>query len=163
MHMWEVGARRGVWFASEDAGFVKSGSSGAQPLSGMGGSLALLAQPGQMLGVCMEGMVLPDSPVFTSLDLEPFAGLVSHSVLSSSLNSDFSALSSVYKSTCMWLFTQLCPILCDAMDCSLPGSSVHRILQARILEWVAMPSSRGSSQPRDRTQVSHVGGGFFTI
>ena len=152
-----------MWFASEDAGFVKSGSSGAQPLSGMGGSLALLAQPGQMLGVCMEGMVLPDSPVFTSLDLEPFAGLVSHSVLSSSLNSDFSALSSVYKSTCMWLFTQLCPILCDAMDCSLPGSSVHGILQARILEWVAMPSSRGSSQPRDRTQVSHVGGGFFTI
>ena len=45
---------------------------------------------------------------------------------------------------------QLCPILCNPMDCSLPGSSVHRILQARILEWVAMPSSRGSSQPRDR-------------
>ena len=40
---------------------------------------------------------------------------------------------------------QLCLTLCDAMDCSLPGSSVHGILQARILEWVAMPSSRGSS------------------
>ena len=40
------------------------------------------------------------------------------------------------------------------MDCSLPGSSVHGILQARILEWVAMPTSRGSSQPRDRTHIS---------
>ena len=40
---------------------------------------------------------------------------------------------------------QSCPTLCDPMDCSLPGSSVHGILQARILEWVATPSSRGSS------------------
>ena len=46
---------------------------------------------------------------------------------------------------------QLCPTLCKPMDCSLPGSSVHGILQARILEWVAVPSSRGSSQPRDQT------------
>ena len=45
----------------------------------------------------------------------------------------------------------LCPSLCDPMDCSPPGSSVHGILQARVLEWVAMPSSRGSSCPRDRT------------
>ena len=44
--------------------------------------------------------------------------------------------------------TQLCLILCDPMDCSLLGSSVHGILQARILEWVAIPFSRGSSQPR---------------
>ena len=43
---------------------------------------------------------------------------------------------------------------CDSMDCSPPGSSVHGILQARILEWVAIPSSRGSSQPRGQTQVS---------
>ena len=42
---------------------------------------------------------------------------------------------------------QSCPTLCDPMDCSLPGSSVHRVLQARILEWVPIPSSRGSSQP----------------
>ena len=49
------------------------------------------------------------------------------------------------------------------MDCGPPGSSVHGILQARILEWVAMPSSRGSSQPRDQTQVSWVAGGFFTV
>ena len=49
------------------------------------------------------------------------------------------------------------------MDYSLPGSSVHGILQARIQEWVAMPSSRGSSQPRNQTQVSHIAGRFFTI
>ena len=51
---------------------------------------------------------------------------------------------------------QLCPTLCNPMDCRLPGSSVHGILQARILEWVAMPSSRGSSWPRDRTHISYV-------
>ena len=51
---------------------------------------------------------------------------------------------------------QSCLTLCDPMDCSLPGSSVHGISQARILEWVAMPSSRGFSQPRDRTHLSYV-------
>ena len=59
--------------------------------------------------------------------------------------------------------TQSCPTLYDPMDCSLPGSSVHGILQARILERVAMPSSRGSSQPQDRTQVSHIAGRFFNV
>ena len=53
--------------------------------------------------------------------------------------------------------TQLCPALCDPM-----GYTVHGILQARILEWVAFPFSRGSSQPRDRTQVSCTTGRFFT-
>ena len=53
---------------------------------------------------------------------------------------------------------QPCLTLCEPMDCSLPGSSVHGLLQARILEWVAMPSSRGSSQPKDQTQVSLVAG-----
>ena len=61
------------------------------------------------------------------------------------------------------LVTQSCLTLCDPMDCSPPGFSVHGILQARMLEWVAMPSSRGSSQPRDRTQVSYISGRFFTI
>ena len=51
-----------------------------------------------------------------------------------------------------------CPTLCDPVDCGPPGSSVHGILQARILGWVAMPSSRGSSQLRDWTQVSRTGG-----
>ena len=59
---------------------------------------------------------------------------------------------------------QSCTTLCDCRDCSPPGSSVCGILQARILEWVAIPfSTQGSSQPRDRTQVSHIAGGFFTI
>ena len=52
------------------------------------------------------------------------------------------------------LGAQSCPTVCDPMACSLPGSSVQGILQARILEWVTMPSFRGSSQPRDRTQIS---------
>ena len=60
------------------------------------------------------------------------------------------------------LVTQLCLTLCDLMDCSPPASSVHKIFQARILEWVAMPSSKGAFQPRDQTQVSHIADGFFT-
>ena len=53
---------------------------------------------------------------------------------------------------------QSCPTLCNRMDCSLPSSSVHEILQARILEWIAMPSSKGSSQPRDRICISYISG-----
>ena len=49
------------------------------------------------------------------------------------------------------------------MDCSTSGSSVHGVFKSRILEWVAMPSSRGSSQPRDQTQVSWIVGRFFTV
>ena len=51
---------------------------------------------------------------------------------------------------------QSCPTLCDPMDRSPPGFSVHGVLLARILEWVAVPSSKGSSRPRDRTRVSYV-------
>ena len=51
---------------------------------------------------------------------------------------------------------QSCPTLWDSMDCSLPGSLVHVLFQTRILDWVAMPSSRGSSQSRDQTRVSYV-------
>ena len=60
------------------------------------------------------------------------------------------------------LVAQSCPTLCDPMDCSPPGSSVHEIFQARILEWVAISFSRGSSQPRDWTRVSCTAGRFFT-
>ena len=56
------------------------------------------------------------------------------------------------------LIPQSCPTLCDPMDCSLPGSSVHRILQARILDWVAIPFFRESSHPRFRTQVFCIAG-----
>ena len=53
--------------------------------------------------------------------------------------------------------------LCDPVDCSPPGSSVHGILQARILEWVAISFSRGSSWPRDQTQVSCIAGRCFNL
>ena len=58
---------------------------------------------------------------------------------------------------------QLCPALCDPMDCSLPGLSDHGIFQAKVLEWVAISSSRGSSQPGDQTWVSCIAGRHFTI
>ena len=61
------------------------------------------------------------------------------------------------------LVAQLSLILCDPIDCSMLGSSVHGILQARIMEWIAIPFSRGSFLPRDWTQVSSIAGGFFTI
>ena len=69
---------------------------------------------------------------------------------------------------CPWVHAKLlqsCPTLCDPMDCTPPGSSVHRMLQVRILEWVAMPSSRGSSWPKDQTCISFnscIAGRFFT-
>ena len=59
--------------------------------------------------------------------------------------------------SCFLKVAQSCLTLCNLMECI-----VHGILQARILEWVAFPFSRGSSQPRDRTQVSHIADGFFT-
>ena len=67
----------------------------------------------------------------------------------------------------MFVLSQSCPTLCNPLDCSPSGSSVHETLQVRILKWVAMPSSRGSSQPRDQTCISYVSspalaGGFFT-
>ena len=61
------------------------------------------------------------------------------------------------------LVAQSCLTLCNPTDCSPPGSSVHGILQASILEWPDIPFSRGSSQPRDWTLVSYIAGRFFTI
>ena len=58
--------------------------------------------------------------------------------------------------------TQSCPTFCNPMDCSPQGSSIHGILQARILEWVAIPFSRGPFQPRDQTWVSCIAGRFIT-
>ena len=67
---------------------------------------------------------------------------------------------------CIWklklLVAQLCLTLCNPMNCSPPGSSVHGIFQARILEWVASPSPGKSSRLRDQTWVSCMAGGFFT-
>ena len=61
------------------------------------------------------------------------------------------------------LVAHSCPTLCHLMDYSPPGSSIHGILQATILEWLAIPFSRGSSQLRDQTQVSCIAGRFFTV
>ena len=61
------------------------------------------------------------------------------------------------------LVTQSCPTLCNPMGCGLPGSSVHGILQARILEWVAISFSRGSSLSRDRTLDSRIAGRHFNL
>ena len=58
---------------------------------------------------------------------------------------------------------QSCPTLCDPMDCSLPGSSVHGIFQAIVLEWIAISFSSGSSRPRDGTQVSRIVDRHFTV
>ena len=74
------------------------------------------------------------------------------------LNSRFSLLSILYTAAVAAAkLLQSCPTVCDPMDYTVDG-----ILQARILEWGAFPFSRGSSQPRDWTQVSHIAGGFFT-
>ena len=69
-----------------------------------------------------------------------------------------------YKYTSEWSeVAQSCPTLCSPMDSSPPGSSVHGIFQARILEWVAISFSRGSCWPRDWTRVSCIAGGCFTL
>ena len=60
------------------------------------------------------------------------------------------------------LLTQLCLTVCNSMDCSPPGSSVHGILQAKILKWVAISFSKGSSWARDQTRISYMAGRFFT-
>ena len=67
------------------------------------------------------------------------------------------------KSCVCVLLIQSCLTICKPVDYSLPGSSVHVILQARILEWTAIPFSRGSSRPTDWTQVSSISGRIFTV
>ena len=67
-------------------------------------------------------------------------------------------LNTSYLHVCMYMCAQSCPTLCNPTDCSPPGSSVNGIFQARTLEWVAISSSRGSSQPRDWTCISCVSG-----
>ena len=66
---------------------------------------------------------------------------------------------------CSWVseVTQSCPTLCDPMDCSPPGSSVHGIFQAVVLEWIAISFSRGSSRPRDQTRLSCIVDRHFTV
>ena len=69
----------------------------------------------------------------------------------------------IYPAISTYMHAQSCQTLCDSMDCSPPGSSVPGIFQAKILDWVAIPFSRGSSQPRGQTQVSCAAGWFFLM
>ena len=62
---------------------------------------------------------------------------------------------------CMWMLSHV--QLCNPMDCGPPDSSIHEILQARILEWVTIPFSRRSPHSRDKIRVSHIAGRFFTV
>ena len=101
------------------------------------------------------------------MDREAWRAVVHRVTKSRTRLSDWSELKPMFifglwKLTVSCLVAQMCPTLCDPMDCNPPSSSVHGILQARILEWVAFPFSRGSSQPRDQTEVSCTAGGFFT-
>ena len=81
-----------------------------------------------------------------------------------SINSNYCCWCSCYYIQCVWvLITQWCPSLCNTMDYSSPGSSVHGILQERILEWVDIPFTRRSSWPRDQTWVSCIAGRLFTV
>ena len=89
--------------------------------------------------------------------LEGVAKLVVYLTISSCL------LYTEYSCAVLCLVTQSCPTLCDPMDCSPPGSSVHGIFQARILEWVAISFSRGTSWPRDWTGFSRIVGRSFTV
>ena len=96
------------------------------------------------------------------VDLSHIAGRSTkwHSLLESSL-----ALSCNIKhtTTIIVLVAQLCLTLCDPMNCILPGSSVHRILQARMTEMDSQPLLQGGSQLKGWTQVSCIAGGFFTV
>ena len=65
------------------------------------------------------------------------------------------------RAVCSYVCVQSCLTLCDTMNCSLPGSSFHVIFQARVLKWVAISYSRGSSHPRDLTHVSWIGRQIF--
>ena len=75
----------------------------------------------------------------------------------------FTVLTSLWKKESESEVSQSCPTLCDPMDCSLSGSSIHGIFQARVLEWIAISFSRGPSRPRNRTWVSRIAGRCFTI
>ena len=86
-----------------------------------------------------------------------------NSIYLSFVASSFGVIDRVWKVTVKVLVPQSCSSLCNCMDYSPPGPSVHGILQARILEWVAIPFTRGSSPPRDWTWVSCIVGRFFTI
>ena len=100
---------------------------------------------------------------FSSTYMESHQSVLSFSGLIRSYNIVSSFPQLHYEWKVKVLVAQLCLTLCDPMDYSSPGSSGHGILQAGILQWVAFPFSRGSSQPRDQTRVSCIADRYFTI
>ena len=109
--------------------------------------------------------VLPGSPYTPEVEVETVYRVLTVSMTGAIFPSGEGGQTPCGSRKCSCSVAQSCLTLCDPMDCILPGSSAHGILQARILEWVAISSSRGSSQPRDRTCVSCAScpaGGFFT-
>ena len=94
-----------------------------------------------------------------------FVNVIIHSFQVRDLSIEEMRERSIYQNVLTFLseVAQSCPTLCDPVDHSPPGSSVHGILQARILEWVAISFSRGSSWPRDQTQVSCIAGRHFNL
>ena len=105
--------------------------------------------------------LVPSIRVFTSGGQSTGASV---SFLSMDSQGWFLLISLLSKGLMKWReVAQSCLTLCDPMDCSPPGSSVHGIFQAWILEWVAISFSRGSSQHRDQTQVSCIVGRRFTV
>ena len=102
------------------------------------------------------------------LDINPLIGYITYqhllpfSSLSFHFVNSFLHREKLLSFAVVLCYTKTCLTLCNAMDCSLPGSSVHGILWARISEWIAIPFSRGFSQPKDRIWVSCIAGGFST-
>ena len=95
-------------------------------------------------------------PMDGSLPGSSIHGIFQARVLEWGAIRNYNTVNQLFVSVCVKV-TQSCPTLCNPMD-----YTIHGILQARILEWGAFPFSRGSSQPRDRTQVSYIAGGFYT-
>ena len=91
--------------------------------------------------------------VFWPWEIHGLYSLLGHKELDST---EWLSLSLTFMITMCAKSLQSCPTLCHPMNCSPPGSSFHGVLQARVLEWVAVPSSRGSSPPRDQTCISYV-------
>ena len=93
----------------------------------------------------------------------PDSGIEPAFLMSPALAGGFFTTSATWEAEVKLLVAQSCLTLCDPMVCSPPGSSVHRILKARILEWVAIPFSKGFPWSREGTRISCIAGGVFTV
>ena len=147
------------------------------PASGSFQMNQLFASGGQSIGVSVSTPVLPmNTQDWSPLGCTGWISLQSEGLSQeSSPISQFKSINSLalrflYSPTLTSIhevnqseIAQSCPTLCDPMECSQPGSSLHGIFQARILEWVSISFSRGYSWPRDRTQVSRIPGRRFNL